>query len=88
MYLHNLCLQEAGSRWGTCLYTKNIEASLFVYLRKYYMHFAGFNGVQDYLSNQILLDKSDLHSLMVKHSCGIDKKACFFSPSTDIQYLE
>ena len=30
-------------------------------------------------SNQILLDKYSLHSLMVKHSCGINKTTYFLA---------
>ena len=31
-----------------------------------------------------IVRKSILHSLVVKHRCGINKKSYFFSPSTDI----
>ena len=53
------------------------------------MQFASLNGAQAYLSNrldQILLNKSILHTLMVEHSCGINENLLFLKALQHTEY--
>ena len=73
-------LKELMGQGGEHLFIRK-KASPF--LTVFTLHFARLNRAKAYCVeklNQKLLDKSILHSLKVKHSCGINKKNAYFYP--------